>query len=627
MATSGLLRVLPTTAQPSPNARPLYLTDVCEASFSAGFSGEELDEELVFHWMELVGRLAFDQRPDERFLEMWVLSEFLDLSQELEIVVGSRRHQITLAKGWQRISVSVPAGVEEAQLTANKLFPKAYYPMDSRQLAVRIGSPRLHPDGERHRHLARQHENSLLNQREMMAGKVVLDSYPSSLGIDIHGVCNVKPPCVYCEWDVSKRLEGDNVDAPFTTETLREYGEFFDSPVTLINCSIGEPFMKKDIDEILDAFGDQGKVLELTTNGQILTDRNIERLIGRHIHLYISLDAATPATYSKLRNDSFERIQQNLRRLIAAKGGRGKLPLVYLVFMPMKVNVAEADDFVRLCAEIGVDRLVLRPLNAHDADTPEELHWQRSGYEFKYEEELLPLPELIKVSGRVAELCKRLGVELSDQLDFGGAIEEQFQEEYAAGRGQVDVIVSSPAVAAAPSPEDNPQVEDVVAKPPEAAKSSSSPLASDAKEVEPEKEAALPSLGEGSLPICLEPWKSLYILRRGVFPCCYGGVKMAPTEDYRQAWNSPLMQEIRSELAEGRLHTYCSRSPACPIIRKASPETLEKVRLTRFEQMRRLWARINRLSGGLPRRLLGGIKEPIADWLRRRGGQLVTSRW
>src|SRR5437899_3360724 len=174
---------------------------------------------------------------------------------------------------------------------------------------------------------------------EMLDGRAVLESTPVSLGIDLYGVCNVKPPCVYCEWDYSKDLEGPFVDAPFTVDTLREWGPFFDNTVNLVNCSIGEPFMMKEFDDLLDAFGDAGKVLEMTTNGQILTDRNIQKLLSRSIDLYISLDAGTAETYAKLRNERFDNIIHNLRRLISAKGGRGKYPHVQLVFMPMRANV------------------------------------------------------------------------------------------------------------------------------------------------------------------------------------------------------------------------------------------------------------------------------------------------
>src|SRR5208283_6037130 len=64
----------------------------------------------------------------------------------------------------------------------------------------------------------------------------------------------------------------------------------------------------------------------------------------------------------------------------------------------------------------------------------------------------------------------------------------------------------------------------------------------------------------GNQPLCSEPWKSLYVLNRGIFPCCFG--RKAPArwtergertveqfiEDSR---NGAAFREIRSSLAEG----------------------------------------------------------------------------
>jgi MoaA/NifB/PqqE/SkfB family radical SAM enzyme len=218
----------------------------------------------------------------------------------------------------------------------------------------------------------------------------------------LYGACNIKPPCVYCAWDGAKAMEGDLVDEPFTVETLREWGPFFDHSMDLVNCSIGEPFMMKNIDELFDAFAEGGKILNITTNGQILTDTNIQKLIGRPIDLNISFDAATPATYARLRNKRFDLMVNNVRRLINAKGGPGRVPTVNIVFMPMKANIHELEEFVRLCADLRVDHLVLRPLNYLDNTG---LNWERAGYAFEYEKELLPFDELVRASGRAAELC------------------------------------------------------------------------------------------------------------------------------------------------------------------------------------------------------------------------------
>ncbi len=304
----------------------------------------------------------------------------------------------------------------------------------------------------------------------------------------------------------------------------------FENSTSLVNCSIGEPFMMKNIDELLDAFAHGGKMLEMTTNGQILTDTNIRKLLGRPINLYISLDAATPGTYATLRNQRFDLLVANVRRLIEAKGGRGRLPVVNLVFMPMRANIHELDRFVDLCADLRADYLVLRPLNYSEKV---ELNWDRAGYRFEYDKELLPWEDLVRASGRADELCRRAGVVLSDQMDFGGSFSEQFAALFEEGRRSVSMTLS--------------RTESVEAGAPVPA----------------------PSLGAERLPACTEPWKSLYILRRGVFPCCYGGRALAPMNEYRNAWHSPLLRAIRHDLARGQFHQYCLDSPACPIVRKS----------------------------------------------------------
>ena len=83
----------------------------------------------------------------------------------------------------------------------------------------------------------------------------------------------------------------------------------------------------------------------------------------------------------------------------------------------MKVNLHELEDFVKLCADLGVDRLILRPLNYSDTI---HLDWQRNGHHFRYQNELLPFDQVVKASVDAARWCRRYGVELADQMDFGG---------------------------------------------------------------------------------------------------------------------------------------------------------------------------------------------------------------
>jgi MoaA/NifB/PqqE/SkfB family radical SAM enzyme len=583
---------------------PSYLATAAPVRFAEGFHHEEVAEGLPFRWMSRAGRVHWDAADQPRFLELWLHSHFHDGSQRVAFAVeGGAVEEHGLVRGWNRLSITIPPGAPAARLALNKAFPREYYPGDGRELAVQVRSASVHADAARHEHVARQHANGIRNLKELLEGRVVLESTPPKLGIDIQGACNVKPPCVYCAWDFSKQREGANVEVPFTRETLGTWGDFFENSHELVNCSIGEPFMGRNMDELLDAFGDRGKILEMTTNGQILTEANIRRLLGRNVHLYISLDAATAETYARLRNPRWDQVLENVRRLVAAKGGPGHLPLIYLVFMPMRANVHEVDTFVGLCKELRVDRLVLRPLNDSEGL---DLQWDRSGYRFEYQKEILPWEQLVRISGRVAELCRRLGVELSDQLDFGGSMEAQFAEAYAAGRREAEALleaatrpaqpVSAPGAAASPLPR------------------AAGPEPAPARPIEPPK--APPSLGAERLPACIEPWTSLYILRRGLRPCCYGGQSIGDMTEHAQAWNSPLVQEIRRDLLAGTFHRYCFDSPDCPIVKKAHEARSLSTREEAHRWLRRTWDRVKRNGGGRPGRI---YRQAKAYWLTGTG--------
>lgn len=551
----------------------------------AGVYAIELDGIDPFRWMGQRAVLELEPSDRPQFLELEVMSEFFDLAQHLEITAGGKRHVFPLVHGWGPVSCAVPAEADTAELTAEVLLPSELHAGDPRQLAIRVRPPLLHSDAARHSAVLARHENEVLNQREMIDGRSVLRSTPPSLGIDIHGECNVKPPCVYCEWDAMKTLEGDQAGRAVGPDALAGYGEFFTNASQLVNCSIGEPFMLRQLDAILQMCSEHGKALEMSTNGQILTDRNIERLLGRNIRLYISLDAATPETYAKLRNDTLPRILANIQRLVAAKGGRGRLPYVYLVFMPMTVNRHELDQFVRLCAELDVDQLVLRPLNASEGV---DLTWERSGYRFVYHREILPLPELIRLSGRADELCRRWEVPLSNQLDFGKATRDMFAALFEQGRLGVDAGQDTPRQMAAPSPPDQ---EDEPVPPPLADPSDSTA-------------GARSTLGSERWPVCTEPWRNLYILRRGIMPCCYGGQPLADMDNFREAWNGPTLQAIRSKLAQGRFHSYCLRTSSCPIVRKDEGAGGLPFAQAVWRSFYRLRRRFDRIAGGVPRKVV-----------------------
>lgn len=114
-------------------------------------------------------------------------------------------------------------------------------------------------------------------------------------------------------------------------------------------------------------------------------------------------------------------------------------------------------------------------------------------------------------------------------------------------------------------------------------------------------------IGETDMPLCREPWENLYILRRGILPCCYGNPVGYSFPEYAEAWNSPEIQEIRRYLSEGRLSPYCMECLGCPIVQRYLAEhPLESPAMKQRPFVLRL---INRLFFRLPSKIYRSLQK------------------
>ncbi|MEW6455909.1 MAG: radical SAM/SPASM domain-containing protein [Acidobacteriota bacterium] len=546
-------------------------------SFGKGWYEWEYEDIFPFRWMSKEANLfiSIENLVKYKCLSFFLYSEFSDCSQHLSInLMNKTIASFALLHQWNYYSLSLPDDLKafenqekiEFALSLNKIFPRQYYPTDKRELGIRVARLELHNSEEKHAHFLFFHKNALLNIQETIEGKTEMSSYPLSLGIDLYGKCNIKPPCVYCLWDDMKKLEGKFSEIVIDLQTLKDYGNFFNCARNIVNCSIGEPFLHPKFEEILNHIDNQKKFLEISTNGLVFTNRTIEALLGKLIFLYVSLDAASKETYAKIRNDRFNSIIPQLYFLNQKRKKKENLPKIYMIFMPMKVNKDDLEDFFKLCRDIEADFLVLRPLNY--LENP-EIERDRGGYHFNYEDELLSWEELKEIFNKCSELSTKYGVKVLNQFYFGSILEPAQQNKQNSNSSfKSDSIVNI-------EEEKN--------------------LKENENEIEND-------LGHSKFPLCREPWQSYYILRRSILPCCHGSKPIAPMNSWAKAWNSPVLQEMRKYLREGRFSPYCRESLACPIVQRYCPPKIISTNLLTIKRYASLRF-INRLFFRIPIKL------------------------
>lgn len=461
----------------------------------------EQDGEGPFVWT----RQTFALEPRAAAAGVRVHLCYLGASGRLLVTApGGAQAQVELCYGWLQYVFAWPeAGAGPFICRVEPLVPAE---QDSRELGVMLRTFELIDDPRHVAELARRTANALLNDREFRSGRPVLASYPTGLRITMETRCNIPETgqaCVYCAWDWAKRLErGSPV---FRAETLDELGGFYGCATEVVDCSYGEPTMNKHFPEILARIDADGKRLSLTTNGQLLVERRRRDLLGKNVDLYVSIDSATAAGYTRYRNDRFDDIITNLRALCREKRQHQNLPSVFVSFIAMRSSIAELPQLFPLLADVGVDEVKLRALFLDDNTNAPVI--VNNGYRFDYAAEVLSLAErraLSPVARRLAEMHR---VKLYIEWD-------EFEREEAGDRGA---------------------------------------------------------------PPCAEPWKTMYAMRRGVMPCCYATEPLArwdeqgdrPLEVFLQdVFNGPAYQQLRSELAAGRLAEYCQRTPSCPVLQR-----------------------------------------------------------
>ncbi len=187
--------------------------------------------------------------------------------------------------------------------------------------------------------------------------------------------CNLR--CVGC---VHYDNEGPgDLSADFFRSILEESAPWV---VQYRFCSLGEPFLNKDLPEMLALAAGKGIGCNLMTNGTLLTPELAEFLIGsaRLDLLTFSIDGATAETCEKLRRGlSFEKLISAIAWVVEAKRRRGAdHPVIQANAIAMRENVHELPDLVRLASDVGIEDLNVHYLTVEgQTDVSSSLFGQR----------------------------------------------------------------------------------------------------------------------------------------------------------------------------------------------------------------------------------------------------------
>lgn len=126
----------------------------------------------------------------------------------------------------------------------------------------------------------------------------------------------------------------------------------------------GEPFLRKDIFDLINYSVNKGLKQEVVSNGSLIDDELAIKIISSELeNIAVSLDGAKEDTHEFIRErGAFKKALKAIENLVKAKRKIGSGPQISVWTTIMKENTKELFDIIPLVRDLGVECLVYHPV-------------------------------------------------------------------------------------------------------------------------------------------------------------------------------------------------------------------------------------------------------------------------
>ena len=185
--------------------------------------------------------------------------------------------------------------------------------------------------------------------------------------------------CQMC--GVVKILKGYELPREVLEKSLDEISGWGWNPVIMFTG--GEPFLRKDIFELISYAVNRGLTTEVVSNGFLINEKLANKIVSSGLkNIAISLDGAKEETHDFIRRKgSFVKAINAIRNLVEIKKKNGFGPQISVWTTMMRENVKELLNLALLVRDLGVECLVYHPVIVAQDDmqntSPQARFWIR----------------------------------------------------------------------------------------------------------------------------------------------------------------------------------------------------------------------------------------------------------
>jgi len=193
-----------------------------------------------------------------------------------------------------------------------------------------------------------------------LQGKAI---YPIYMEISPMGACNHR--CTYCGLDFME-YQSRYLETGLLKERLSELGKL--GLKSVMYAGEGEPFLHKDIAEIISHTKESGIDTAVTTNGVLFKKEIADNALGYMEWVKIGLEGSSKETYAKIHRcnpDDFDKVIKNISYAAKLKRKENYACTLGVQCLLLPENSHEVVALAKMVKDIGLDYMAVKPYSQH----------------------------------------------------------------------------------------------------------------------------------------------------------------------------------------------------------------------------------------------------------------------
>ena len=202
-------------------------------------------------------------------------------------------------------------------------------------------------------------QNYFAAKESYFSGTSALSVLPLRATVQTTDFCNLN--CIMCQ--IHSQKEQHTLKQMAKSDFDKIVQKLFPTLIEVHPTNIGEPLISPWFDYLAQKAFEYGVLLDITSNGTLLTEEKINEILPCLLDIKISFDGFKKETFERIRKGTdYEIVVKNIKNFIKIRNSISSKATITLQTTLFSFNYGELPDIIQFAHDIGVNRVKAYPV-------------------------------------------------------------------------------------------------------------------------------------------------------------------------------------------------------------------------------------------------------------------------